>query len=238
MTESSPAPNRSDWVIIAFAAMSWLAALAVYVWFFRFQRDLGMGGPAEWGQFGDYIGGVANPLIGIITAVLVVLTLRVTRREAHDTRQELKAQTVKLQLQLNHFENKEKLDEMKKRLDGVLSDWNSALEMLTPINPENMTLAYAGNNMTTKMFLFQPNLIKDPTISLSNVRKKFAESFGSLVSLLVELEQYCREYDEESQGRKFTDFYRRRIETPLAVFRAAGMVGEQQLQSLEIPSLI
>ena len=243
MTESSPAPNRTDRGIICAAILAWLLAVALYAWHFWFRhfwfwRDLGWGSSGEWGQFGDYIGGVINPIVGLITVVLVVRTLKVTRTEARDTRNELAKQTAKLQLQLEHFERKEKLDEMKKRLDGVLADWNLALEMHTPIDPKNMTLPYADNKMTTKMFLFQPNLITDSTIQHDNVRKKFGESFESLVSLLVELEQYCREYDEESQSRKFTDFYRRRIKTPLAVFRVAGMVGEQKLNNLEITSLM
>ena len=46
--------------------------------------------PAEWGAFGDYVGGLVNPAAGIATVILVFLTLAVQRKELKATLTELK----------------------------------------------------------------------------------------------------------------------------------------------------
>jgi uncharacterized membrane protein len=56
----------------------WLAGLiySIPILFLAFN----LGGPGEsmsqWGQFGDYVGGLINPLFGLITIILLVFTLK------------------------------------------------------------------------------------------------------------------------------------------------------------------
>jgi hypothetical protein len=44
--------------------------------FLNFRKADISSGVAEWGQFGDYIGGLLNPLFGLISVVLIAATLR------------------------------------------------------------------------------------------------------------------------------------------------------------------
>lgn len=37
--------------------------------------------PERWGQFGDYLGGVVNPAVGLVTVFLVVISIAIQRRE-------------------------------------------------------------------------------------------------------------------------------------------------------------
>ncbi len=46
--------------------------------------------PTEWGNFGDYVGGIVNPVAGIATVILVFLTLAVQRKELKASLAELK----------------------------------------------------------------------------------------------------------------------------------------------------
>lgn len=52
-----------------------------------------------WGEFGDYVGGVINPIFGFITVVVLVETLRVQRRDLELSRIELEASTKALKSQ-------------------------------------------------------------------------------------------------------------------------------------------
>ncbi|WP_070281740.1 putative phage abortive infection protein [Janthinobacterium sp. MP5059B] len=54
------------------------AAIAVLLGFFflSFRRSDISSTVAEWGQFGDYMGGLLNPLFGLISVVLIAATLR------------------------------------------------------------------------------------------------------------------------------------------------------------------
>lgn len=45
-----------------------------------------------WGQFGDFIGGILNPVVGLITLLLLVRTLELQRKELQEQRQEISRQ--------------------------------------------------------------------------------------------------------------------------------------------------
>jgi hypothetical protein len=79
--------SRSKYILAAVI----LVTVGAYV--FRFHDLLRTADPAAWGQFGDYIGGVLNPLIAfgafywLATSVLLQKTeLEETRRQLHDSK--------------------------------------------------------------------------------------------------------------------------------------------------------
>jgi len=49
--------------------------VAAYVGYFKFYVDAPPGGADSWGQFGDFLGGLLNPVVGTVTIVLLVRTL-------------------------------------------------------------------------------------------------------------------------------------------------------------------
>ena len=44
---------------------------------------------SEWGQFGDFIGGIVNPSVGLVTIILLVLTLRSQEKELREQREQI-----------------------------------------------------------------------------------------------------------------------------------------------------
>lgn len=81
--------GKFEWALFVSAVLCAFAVVAVFI------REFGHnapGQPEDWAHFGDYIGGVLNPIIGIITVLLIVLTLATTRKEAADARKEMKSQ--------------------------------------------------------------------------------------------------------------------------------------------------
>lgn len=123
--------DRDRWIVVIGAFVLFGVVLA-YTIAFGVVSSLPFGGPGTWGEVGDYVGGLVNPVVGLATVVLVVRTLRVMRMEAADTRWELSKQTGHLEAQVRHFERRETFEEIRKRLDGALSDWNLALEAPLP----------------------------------------------------------------------------------------------------------
>jgi uncharacterized membrane protein len=61
-----------------------------------------LGGPAEWGMFGDYVGGLANPLLSFLTIFLLIVSLYYQSQELAATRNEL-AQSKKALQQANQI---------------------------------------------------------------------------------------------------------------------------------------
>lgn len=72
--------------IVYGAAGIFVVVLLAYVWNF-FGHDIG--GSTEWAQFGDYMGGVINPILGFITVYLLLQSLNFQSTEVQLTRDEM-----------------------------------------------------------------------------------------------------------------------------------------------------
>lgn len=70
-----------------------LAAMAIITgvfWaYYNEFSEYAWGGPAEWGMFGDYVGGLANPLLSFLTIFLLIVSLYIQSQELAATREEL-----------------------------------------------------------------------------------------------------------------------------------------------------
>nr|WP_298126438.1 hypothetical protein [uncultured Pseudoxanthomonas sp.] len=209
-------------LVTAFA----VAVLAIGAYAYSFQV-LPVGGPDAWSQFGNYFSGVLNPVIGIITVVLVVLTLRTTRDEAADTRKQL-------ELQNQHLEVQAKLSEMHKRLDGVLVEWNRLMDRPAPQVFQDRHYTMIGTMAFTEKSVREilenlerrSNLIREKLAW--NQPGEFAATDWNvfrrdLIPLLSELDRYCIEYEQVSGSRHLTDFYKARVREGLTTLDAAGM---------------
>jgi hypothetical protein len=84
------------WVgwVIAFAAIVLLSVFVTYITFFGGKSI--SDDPEAWGQFGDFIGGTANPVLSFLTLIALALTiilqsrqLSISSRELELTRAEL-----------------------------------------------------------------------------------------------------------------------------------------------------
>lgn len=85
----SPWMRIKPWLPIAIPALS----LVVALWVYRGKFSGALSDSHEhWGQFGDYLGGLLNPIVGLITLLLLVRTLELQRKELQEQREEIKHQ--------------------------------------------------------------------------------------------------------------------------------------------------
>jgi len=60
------------------------------VYFFWFHKHNISTDPGDWGAFGDYIGGLVNPAVGLATVILVIFSINIQRRELRASLHEMK----------------------------------------------------------------------------------------------------------------------------------------------------
>lgn len=72
--------------------------LIYHIYFYQI-HNLPAGGPESWGDFGDFIGGLMNPVVGIFTIILLVRTLNKQQENAKEAANALTAQNKALQIQ-------------------------------------------------------------------------------------------------------------------------------------------
>jgi len=132
MKQRAPGTQRRHLLeicLLIVAMVGFLVATLAYALSFRSHQ---WGSPADWALFGDYLGGVVNPVIGVVTVILIVETLAVTRKEAADTRKLMHAQARQLEDQVAHLKQEQKLADMHRRLEGVLIEWNRMMDRPAP----------------------------------------------------------------------------------------------------------
>jgi len=77
--------------VAAIAALTAIGAVSVtYIAAFGMTRSAD---PALWGQFGDYFGGVLNPLFALAAFLSALWSISVQQREARSAAEQLAAQT-------------------------------------------------------------------------------------------------------------------------------------------------
>src|SRR5690606_20810677 len=60
---------------------------------FRFNQ-LPPGGPASWGAYGDYFGGILNPIVAFAALVALLYGLSIQRKELQAAREQLKESAI------------------------------------------------------------------------------------------------------------------------------------------------
>lgn len=193
-----------------------------------------LGGPEAWGQLGDYVGGLLNPLVGLATVVLVVRTLQYSRDEASSTREEL-------QKQLMAMEKQHSLSEMQKRLDGVIAVWERTLDKSAGrpafCNADRASIVIARADVTFREALEDRNwgaYFAHGAASQFSDRLTIGwwQQFFEPASVLHELAGYCREYQDAAGNRIVADFYRRRVALAARTLRTMQLIDEEVYDDL------
>lgn len=73
--------------VIAVAVLALLGVAGAYFWTFE---GAVANSQATWGQFGDYMGGVLNPIFGLGALFALLYTIVLQVQELHETRQEMR----------------------------------------------------------------------------------------------------------------------------------------------------
>ncbi|MDX2469378.1 MAG: hypothetical protein QNL04_02245 [SAR324 cluster bacterium] len=101
------------WLIALLGLLAF--ATALYSYWDRFhQKGIGLSTNTNtWGVFGDYIGGVMNPILSFFALIALLETIRIQRIELEATREELKQNRQVAKDQLTHFQQIEERESIE-----------------------------------------------------------------------------------------------------------------------------
>lgn len=127
-TTSEGTTQNYYWYMVA-GGVILVAVIAAYIINFNLFMDSKPGGSAEWGAFGDFVGGIANPLLGFVTIWLLVSSLRLQARELKESTEAVRQSAKELgmtreihgnqkTLQLRDGVRPQIIDEYQKRIAG------------------------------------------------------------------------------------------------------------------------
>lgn len=81
----------ADYLSKTFVFALFVACGALLAYIARFAKFGWSDSQEVWGQFGDFLGGVINPVVGLLTAFLVLMSVSIQRKELKASVQEMKA---------------------------------------------------------------------------------------------------------------------------------------------------
>lgn len=114
-----------------------LAVLAYMLWFGVFNPGKISKDPAVWGQLGDYVGGIANPLIAFLALYWLTQSVLLQRKELQETKDALKESAEAQAKQERHAACAARISALSSMLTSVNADvasTKSRLEFLeTPV---------------------------------------------------------------------------------------------------------
>lgn len=192
-----------------------------------------------WGQIGDYIGGILNPLLSFLALMAVLHTIKIQRNELKDAREEAKLSNTIQFKQTEIFERQNfesalfRLFEVHNRLiDRFLSDRtgeNILKLILEQIRFELLSLDKADDELqktskSQKYYLLrQKEIEKLSKAATSTLEIKYPESlshyFRNIYQILKTIDEYNHTSDPNSKipPERQAYFFRRRYSS---MFRA------------------
>jgi hypothetical protein len=236
MTLMSNNAPRGHTIVFVSVALFALIVAGTYAIYFGGIQKFHLGGSDSWGQFGDYFGGLLNPIIGMATVLLVVRTLVATREEASATRAEM-------QRQLEFLMGEQKREDIRRKLNGVIEQWNAAMKLpaMTFMRGDSTTgESYLDSSQATYYHhLYSSTLINEYSAIAAGpeaheVRVFLNRDLEQYIHLLRELNDYCLEYENEVGNRALTDYYRYRVQLPLRAMHAIGIVRQDVMNGLSV----
>jgi len=96
-------------LLILLASMAVVLIIGPYI-FYHIDGWKVAGGPSNWGSFGDYLGGILNPLVGIVGVLLLYQTFALQRKELKQARKQFKRTSKALEKQTSYQLYKTEMD--------------------------------------------------------------------------------------------------------------------------------
>lgn len=145
-----------------------VVALVFGIYFLFFWNHKISSDPAAWGQFGDFIGGTANPILSFITLILLALTLGLQNRQLNISSRELELSRKELELTRQELQRSAQAQELSEK--ALKAQAESAF-LSAKLSGINFLLNYYQAEI--KLNQFKPMMQNDPLVKyLEELREK------------------------------------------------------------------
>lgn len=233
--------SRFDFLVIAFALGS--AAIAAAAFALRFLANE-PGQPTDWADFGDYLGGLANPIFGLATVVLLVRTLTQSREASADNAKALTEQIAEMKRQRDSALRESKLADHRRRIDRALDIWEAYLE--TPVTDlercpdQKFAEGLDKNTYTMREVLYGDWYRKEASWIMwqgQPERKdpwpRFWPKFGLAARYMTQMATYIDEYAAVAEDEVLVNFYRLHLKPAAQTLVSMRVISQRVKHSIE-----
>jgi len=163
--------------------LSWMIGTAVTVlglsilaYVIAFRKHPLVADAEAWGQFGDFIGGTVNPVIGFLTLVALVLTLTLQNRQLRLSSNELRLSREELELTRKELARSARAQELSEKALRAQAESARQTAQLTALN--FLLGSYRTELQSLQGMAFTGN---DPRANRAGLVKQRAEALNQMV---------------------------------------------------------
>jgi len=193
---------------------------------------------SDWASFGDYIGGVLNPVVALTSVWLLFKAYMQTRETVGLLREQNAA-----------LSDSENLRRLERRMDGIVDEWRRFLSLpatLPKTEFESGSFLGRENRLTTCNFLRWYDQMRRASGAKPNPRimedwsEPLAELLHLLDELVLNLEMHGKLSETAEQGSVVkttgefsnSDYYKRRVQEVARILNSVGLVEDSLMNKL------
>jgi hypothetical protein len=168
-----------SWRLVGALVLVALAVVAVTVWFYvaTFGGSLSTV-HEQWGQFGDYVGGVLNPAFGFLSFGALLIALVLQSKELQASTRELRASAQALRKQHDVL-TRQTFENTYFQLLRRVSDKVSELRLTTRNPIDGSAHTFSGNEVLVRVFSDLRDLLSTNPNTTEGVRQAFQSFYDS-----------------------------------------------------------
>lgn len=201
--QSLPSPLKYS---IFFALFLIFGFFSLYAYWFYYHLSLNLStSPTDWGAFGDFIGGILNPLLTFISFIALLSTIVLQMKELQETKRELKINQKIFEAQ-SQSAKEQSHNIFLQRIDGsFFNHTNILFTIMQTYHQGNVD----GNEKMRVDFGEYQRLVDEDSPNINNIDnlmnskkhydiyRNFTEHIISIINFLrVNLEQYPQEFNK------------------------------------------
>ncbi len=239
--------------LLLYAVIVAAAVIGAYSIYHIAFAKVGFGDSGDWGTFGDYFAGIMNPLLGFFALIILLGTLRVTRRIRDDTAKMMDDQRAALaeqkkdmdeQLALLRQEADQRMQSARLQihrnvLQGILAAWQNEMSARKYHGTVTVNARVDFTPVQSKYF---GDLLYDPRMAQSaewlhtfdeemrRMHKEMKEAwqiaFAEPIRLIYEMHAHLLLFRDSGGSHAEAEFYRSRLAPAVRVFSNARFLDD------------
>lgn len=205
--------------LISIVVVALFGVWCVWSLYFRNVSLSEMMGVDNWGQLGDYFGGLLNPVFGFLSLLGLLVTLFLNQRELKITQIEAAATRAATERQAQHMETESQKSEFIKVIEQIHQELSELLER---------RIVSVDDTGKEKEFFYGQVLSQEELSYM--IPHKFqgrSRGFHAIGERLGELSEHLYGYSELTVNSTVPNFYRRRYAVFVAALQKSEYIDEK-----------
>ncbi|MEX2474271.1 hypothetical protein [Marinobacter sp.] len=192
----------------------------------------------KWAQFGDFLGGVLNPLYAFLAFLALLYTINLQRTELKQTRVEFRRSADAAQQQIDHLKLSDKQENLIRIIQLIDQEIGQLRQTLVsePGTQPAITVDHIAHEVYRQSSGQVPTGAFAKFLELARTPGTAVEAlYSQLTTAVSELSSYLQELEGVSDSQtSVVQYFKRKNERVVGLMRSAGGVDPQVLSYFQV----